>query len=212
MRIDPAGQPGPAGGSRKNFLSAAPVIGIERFFWIAADIPSMNVGITIIRGRHSIREWKDDPVDEKIILDALECARNAPTAMNVQPWVFIAVRDRETLKQIAALTDHGSFIRDAPVCFAVFGQKNATYYLEDCSAATENIILALQSYGVGSCWVAGDKKPYADTVRGILKVPASYTLVSLVPAGFPKSVVIAPKKPLPEIAFFDWYEEETKGS
>ncbi len=167
----------------------------------------MNLGITIIRGRHSVRDFKDEPVDEKVILDALECARAAPTAMNAQPWVFVAIRDKALLKQVADITDHGSFIANAAVCFAVFGERSAKYFLEDCSAATENIILALQSYGVGSCWVAGDKKPYVDSIRALLKVPDKYTLVSLVPAGMPKDIRIAPKKPLSQVAFFDTYED-----
>jgi nitroreductase len=70
------------------------------------------------------------------------------------------------------------------------------------------LILALQGWGVGSCWVAGAKKDYAEDVRKLLNVPEDYTLVSLVPAGYPEEISIAKKKPLDEVAFFDRYEEE----
>ena len=168
----------------------------------------MNVGTTIIKSRHSVRKYKPDPVDEITIRDVLECARHAPTAMNLQPWLFGVVRDRDLLKKIADLTDHGKFIADAAICIAVFGEKKAKYYLEDCCAATETIILGLQSYGVGSCWVAGEKKEYAEAVRKLLDVPGNYTLVSLVPAGFPAEIAIQKKKDLDDITFSDKYKEQ----
>ncbi len=169
---------------------------------------SVNLGVTVIRSRHSVRKYKSDPIEDKIVKDALDCARLAPTARNEQPWLFGTVRNRETLREIADLTDHGKFIADAPICFTIFGKRDEKYYLEDCSAATMQLILALQAWGVGSCWVAGDKKGYAEAVRKLLNVPEEYTLVSLVPAGYPEEVQIAQKKVLDEVTFFERYEEE----
>jgi nitroreductase len=161
----------------------------------------MNVGTTIIKGRRSVRSFRDAEIPEEAIRDALECARQAPTAMNGQPWLIGVIREKETLARIAGLTDHGKFIAGARACFAVFGEKKQKYYLEDCSCATMNLILGLWSYGIGTCWVAGDKKPYAGAVRELLQVPASYTLVSLVAAGFPADVAAPPKKDLSAITF-----------
>ncbi len=168
----------------------------------------MNVGTTIIKCRHSVRSYKPVPVEATIIRDAIECARFAPTAMNLQPWLIGVIRERGMLEKVAGLTDHGRFIAEAPVCFAVFGERKAKYYLEDCCAATENLIIALQSYGVGSCWVAGDKKEYAEPVRRLLRVPDHYTLVSLLPAGYPADIALQKKKEQDEIVFFDQYKEE----
>ena len=168
----------------------------------------MNVGTTIIKSRHSVRSYKPTPVEDHIIRDALECARHAPTASNLQPWLFGVIREKDLLKTVAGLTDHGRFIADAAVCFAVFAERNAKYYLEDCSAATENLILALHAYGVGSCWVAGDKKDYAEAVRKLLQVPDRYTLVSLLPAGYPADITIQKKKEQDDITFFEKYKEE----
>ena len=72
----------------------------------------------------------------------------------------------------------------------------------------ENLIIALQSYGVGSCWVAGDKKEYAEPVRRLLGVPDHYTLVSLLPAGYPADIALQKKKEQDEIVFFDQYKED----
>jgi len=169
----------------------------------------MNVVTTVIKSRHSVRKFKPDPVDPVIIRDAIECARHAPTAMNLQPWLFGVIKDTATLQKIAQLTDHGKFIADAPLCIAVFGEKKAAYFLEDCCAATENLILAFQAYGIGSCWVAGEKKPYAEPVRMLLNVPDTYTLVSLVPAGMPADISIAEKKGLKSVLFEESYKRDS---
>lgn len=170
----------------------------------------MNIGFTIIKSRRSVRKYKDTPLPEKAIQDALECARQAPTARNEQPWLFGVVKNTETLQQIADLTDHGTFIAGAQVCFAIFSKRDATYYLEDGSAATEQLMLGLWAYGIGSCWVAGDKKEYAETIRELLNVPDTYTLVSLVPAGYPADITIVPKKDLLDITFYERWEEKPK--
>ena len=168
----------------------------------------MNVVTTVIKARHSIRTFKQEPVSDIALADAIECARHAPTAMNVQPWLFGIIKDKATLAKIADLTDHWKFIAGAAACVAVFGEKSAKYYLEDCCAATENLIIALQAHGIGTCWVAGEKKPYADAVRTLLSVPDGYTLVSLVPAGLPAELVIAPKKELRKVLFSEKFKKE----
>ena len=168
----------------------------------------MNVVTTVIKSRHSVRNFKPEAIGSTIIADAIECARHAPTAMNLQPWLFGIVQDKAALKAIAELTDHGKFIAGAAVCFAVFGEKKEKYFLEDCCAATENLILALQAHGVSSCWVAGEKKGYADAVRTLLNVPDNYTLVSLVPAGLPADITITQKKDLKKILFSERYKKE----
>jgi len=165
----------------------------------------MNVGTTIIKSRRSVRNFKETRVPDEVVRDALECARQAPTAMNLQPWLVGVITDRETLQKIADLADHEKFIGTAPVCFAVFGERGQKYYLEDCSAFTMQLALGLWSYGVGSCWVAGDKKPYADVVRTLLQVPATHTLVSLLPAGYPAEMATPAKKDLGQISFTNRY-------
>ena len=167
----------------------------------------MNVGTMTIKSRRSVRKFKPSTIPPYVIQDVLDCGRLAPTAGNVQPWLFGAITDREILGTIADLTDHGKFIAEATVCIAVFGLVGETYYLEDCSAATENMIIALQNHGIGSCWVAGDKKPYAEQVREILNVPGEYTLVSLIPAGAPAEVGNPPKRRLEECSFQNRYAE-----
>ena len=168
----------------------------------------MNLGSTIIKSRRSVRAYTDAPLSDDIIKEALECARLAPTAMNLQPWLIGVITDRELLLKIADITDHGKFIADAAACFVTCGDKAAKYYLEDCCAATMNMILCLQGFGVGTCWVAGDKKEYGPDICRLLKIPEPYSLVSLIPAGYPKEVYMPKKKLGKEIFFTNTWTSE----
>ena len=135
-----------------------------------------------ISARHSTRSFLPDPVPRPVIERIVDAARLAATSGNGQPWEFVAVTDAATRRGFAALADHGRFLADAPVCVAVLC-RDSKYYLEDGSAATENLLLAAAALGIQSCWVAGDKKPYCADVLEALGVPAGYRLVSLVALG-----------------------------
>lgn len=170
----------------------------------------MNLGTTIIKGRRSIRNYKDEPVPLEAMEQAMECARLAPTARNGQPWLFGVTDNKETLAKLGELASHGKFIADAPACFAIFGLRDEKFYVEDCSAATENLMLGLWAYGIASCWVAGDKMDYNEAVRELMKVPPEYTLVSLIPAGYPamgEKMVPPTKKSFDKVTFKETYED-----
>lgn len=154
--------------------------------------------IECMKTRRSIRAFQHKPVPKEVIEDIVDCGRLAATAINIQPWMFICVQDKAMLKKIADTTDHGKFIAQAPVCIAVFCE-DTKYYLEDGSAATQNILNAARAYGLGSCWVAGDKKPYCNAIREMLGLPANYKLISLVPIGYPAAESNPTKKPLSEV-------------
>lgn len=172
----------------------------------AAEISGMNLGVTVIKSRRSVRKYKPDPVPDAAVHDALECARMAPTARNAQPWQIGVVREKEMLVKIASVASHGKFIADAVLCFAVFGRKDHQYVVEDCCAATSQLILGLWAHGIGSCWVAGYQKDYGEEVRKLLGVPDEYLLISLVPAGFPAEMPRPSKLSLGDIAFYDSWE------
>ncbi|MBO8129479.1 MAG: nitroreductase family protein [Peptococcaceae bacterium] len=150
--------------------------------------------VTALKERRSVRKFAGKPVSKEMIEQVVDCGRLAATARNVQPWEFVVVTDQGTRDEIARLADYGKFISSAPVCIAVFCQRDAKYYLEDGSAATQNILVAATALGLASCWVAGDKKEYAEKVRELLGVPDRYTLVSMVAVGYPDGPAPSPKK------------------
>ncbi|MFZ5801069.1 MAG: nitroreductase family protein [Candidatus Omnitrophota bacterium] len=135
--------------------------------------------------RASVREYTDKPIGKEILEKLVDAGRRAPSARAVEPWEFIVVTDKKILQQIGQAAASGSFIKDAAACLVIFCQ-DTKYYLEDGCAATENILLLAADLGLGACWVAGDKKPYAPAISELLKVPAAYKLISLISLGWPK--------------------------
>lgn len=138
-----------------------------------------------ISRRASVREYQTKPIGKDILEKLVDAGRRAPTARAVEPWEFVIVTDKGTLKQLGQIADTGSFIKDAAACIAIFCQ-DTKYYLEDGCAATENILLLAADLGLGACWVAGDKKPYAPQVSGVLNAHSGLKLVSLISLGWPK--------------------------
>jgi len=138
----------------------------------------------VIKKRRSVREFSDKAVSKEDLKKIIDAARFAPTARGEEPWECVVVTAPEQLRRIADEADHGRFIGRASACVALYC-NDTKYYLEDGCAATENILLAAAGLGIGSCWVAGDKKEYAPRISRILGVPAGLKLVSLVALGFP---------------------------
>ncbi|MEW6558225.1 MAG: nitroreductase family protein [Elusimicrobiota bacterium] len=140
--------------------------------------------IECIKTRRSIRELHCGEVNRKVIEQIVNCGRLAPTAKNIQPVEFVVVTDRNKLKKLAEIVaGNGPFIKDAVFCIVVFA-KDTKYFLEDGCAATENILLAVHSFGLSACWVAGDKKNYAQTIAKELDAPPDYKLISIIPVGY----------------------------
>jgi nitroreductase len=155
-----------------------------------------------LRDRRSIRKYKPDPVPRELVEQVVDCARLAPTANNVQPWEFVVVTDAGKRQAIADLTDWGKFIASAPVCVVVLC-KDTKYYLEDGCAALENLMVAAHALGLGTCWVAGDKKDYAGKVPEMLGAPAGYKLIGLVSLGYPGEHPKRPKRKLSEVLHWE---------
>ncbi len=156
-----------------------------------------------IMKRRSVRSFTATPVPANVIERIVDAGRLAPTARNVQPWEFVVVTKPDARRGLARLATTGPFIADAPVCVAVFC-KDTKYWLEDGCAATENIIIAARAHGLGHCWVAGEKKPYAAAVSELLGVPEGYRLISLIAIGYPKEEPLpALKRPLKELLHWE---------
>jgi nitroreductase len=156
-----------------------------------------------LKGRRSIRVYEERAVPRQLIEEIIDAARLAPSANNIQPWEFIVVTDKAGRKAIADLTDYGKFIAQSGACVVVFC-KDVKRYLEDGSAATENVLVAAHALGLGTCWVAGYKKDYAEPIRNLLGVPAGYNLVSLVSLGYPAAPATAhDKRDLKEVLHWE---------
>jgi len=158
---------------------------------------------TAINTRTCVRKYRDNPVPKDVLEKLVDAGRRAPSAHNKQPWEFIIITHKETRRKIAALTDYGQFIENAPACIAVYCE-NSKYYLEDGCATVENILLAATGIGLGACWVAGDKKVYAQDINILLNVPDKYKLIALIPVGYPLHAREAKtKRPLEQVLHWE---------
>ncbi len=152
-----------------------------------------------IKSRRSVRRFKSDPVAEDLIVQLIDMGRRAPSGRNVQPIEFVVVREEKDRARLAQICEYGKFIAESPVCILVYS-ADTKYYLEDGCAAVENILIAATGLGLGSCWVAGDKKPYTAEIDAVVGSPAGFKLITLIAIGYavqtPQS---REKRPLEEV-------------
>jgi nitroreductase len=145
--------------------------------------------------RRSIRKYTDQPVSEKIIRELLEAAMSAPSAGNQQPWEFIVINDRKILDEIPQVHPYAQMCRQASAAILVCGdlerETHKGFWAQDCSAATENLLIAVNDQGLGAVWVG--VYPREDRVKGLrelIQLPDHIIPFALVPIGYP-----AEKKP-----------------
>lgn len=137
-----------------------------------------------INKRRSVRRYSEKEISREDLIRIVDAGRLAASARNEQPWEFIVVREKEKKRRLGEIASpNGEFIKDSAAVIAVFC-RDSKYYLEDGCAATQNILLMAADLGIGSCWIAGDKKPYCDAVNEFLKAPQEYKLISLVSLGY----------------------------
>jgi nitroreductase len=141
--------------------------------------------LELLKFRRSIRSFSNQQVSRADLEKLIDVARFAPTARNVQPWEFVVVTDKQKLAEFAKLAENGRFMAQAAVCIVVFC-ADTKYYLEDGCAATCSILLAATALGIGSCWIAGDKKPYSLQINTLLHAPLDMKLISLIALGYPQ--------------------------
>ncbi|HOZ45903.1 MAG TPA: nitroreductase family protein [Candidatus Hydrogenedentes bacterium] len=158
--------------------------------------------IEALKTRRSVRSFLNKPVPREVIEDLVDCARLAASARNVQPWEFVVVEDAGRRAEIAEKSLTGLFIREAPVCVVVLCQ-DTKYYIEDGSAATQNLLVAARAHGLGTCWVAGDKKPHAEEIRRLVGAPDGHKLLSLIAVGYSDQVPAPSKRALADVIHWE---------
>ena len=151
-----------------------------------------NQQLDFIRARRSIRVYSPGDVSEAAVTKLLEAAMAAPSAMTKDPWRFVLVRDRQTLSKLAALHPGAAMLSAAAMAIVVCGDLDAafdrqlSYLLQDCSAATENLLLAAHALGLGACWVGiHPGEPLVKRVKELLALPVSIVPMAVVSLGQP---------------------------
>jgi len=153
-----------------------------------------------IRRRRSIRSFTGEPVPREDLEKIVDAGRLAASGHNRQPWDFIVVTDR---KMIDKLKIAAQWMDKAGAIVAVVLDPSAEFWLEDGSAAVENMLIASTALGYGSCWLEGDTLPLEQKLKAILGVPEDRRLLTLVPIGVPAESPTKQKKPLEEVIHWE---------
>lgn len=151
----------------------------------------MNDFIDTIYKRRSIRKFTEKTISKEMLEELLKVGMSAPTAMNAQPWEFVVVTDPVILQKFrnALMFAKQNYTAVICVCGSKRVQKNRTgdrFWVQDCSAATENILLAATSLGLGSVWIGVHPIiPMVMQVKAILNLPEDVTPLNLIGLGYP---------------------------
>ncbi len=143
-----------------------------------------------IRSRRSIRKYTEETVPENVINELLEAAMCAPSARNERPWHFIVVHDRQILDEIASVSPTASSLRNAPVAIAVCCDlelaSSGEFWVQDCAAAMENILIAAVAEGLGAVWLGVyPREERVAAVSKVLGLPNHIVPLSLASIGYP---------------------------
>lgn len=146
--------------------------------------------IEALHGRRSIRTYDDAPVDESLVTTLLEAAMAAPSAGNQQSWRFVVVTERGRLDQLASATPYAQPLSRAPlgivICADTRDNKHPGYWVQDCSAATQNLLLAAHASGLGAVWIGVHPiEERSAAVKRILNVPDGVVPLSMIAIGHP---------------------------
>jgi nitroreductase len=143
--------------------------------------------LDLITQRRSIRKYTHEAVSDMHIKALLEAAMAAPSANNSQPWEFIVVRDKALRTKLAETHPWSRMCVDAAVVFVVCGNEQlSNHWVEDTSAATQNLLLAAAGLGLGAVWVGiYPRANYEAHVCSVLDIPRNLRVLCLVPVGHP---------------------------
>lgn len=167
-----------------------------------ADQSTGNAALECILTRTSVRQYQPDrTISRDTVETLLRAAMSAPTAVNKQPWAFIALDDRAALDSLAQVLPYARMLTKAPLAIVTCGDLSKAidgedadkgFWIQDVSAATENLLLAAHAIGLGAVWTG--VYPDAERVKDVqerLGLPANVIPLAVVPVGYPTG----PQKP-----------------
>lgn len=170
-----------------------------------------------VRKRCSTRQFKDETIRDGELRKILEAARWAPSPLNTQPWKFIIIKNKETLKAISKFARYSEYLEAAPLAIAVVVTPVSEKFswVESigetrfsAAMAVQNMMLVAWELGIGSCWVSTER----DEVRKILDIPKTHFLLTVVPLGYPEKMPPEHqesfRKKLEDMIYYEKYAQE----
>jgi nitroreductase len=154
----------------------------------------------------AVRAYQNKPISPEIVHRIVEAAHLTASSMNGQPWHFIVVQNKETLKQLGALAQSGPYISQAALAIVVATEKSI-YAVADASRAIQSMVLTAWSEGIASNWVGFGN---LGQIKPLLGIPAAIDVLAIVPFGYPAKTVGKGKKnrkPLGEVAHREHFSQ-----
>lgn len=166
---------------------------VIKAFFFNCDKTGEGSAYDNIMSRTSIRAYQDKPVEEEKVEKMLRAAMAAPTAGNKQPWRFVVIKEKETLKAISDTFHTMRMAVQAPLAIVVcadmhdtFEEGGKEYWVQDASAATENLLLAAHDMGLGAVWCGiYPMRERVQTLSTLLNLPSYIIPLNVVPIGYP---------------------------
>lgn len=155
-----------------------------------------------IRKRRSVRRYTGDPIPREDLEKIVDAARLAASGYNAQPWDFVVVTDRKVIDKLKVAAE---WMDQAGAVIAVVLDRSSRFWLEDGSAAVQNMLIASTALGYGSCWLEGNIQPLEEGFKEILGIPEEKRLLTLVPIGVPVEWPTKEKKSLEEVLHWERY-------
>jgi len=160
---------------------------------LAAETASAPLSaLDAIRTRRSVRAYTEAPVSDALVEEIIACGMQAPSACNEQPWQFVVVRDKALLAKVGGIHPHAAYAKNAPVAVLVAGDttldKCGGYWVQDCSACAENMLLAAHALGLGAVWTG--IYPLSERIaafQALFALPETVTPLALLVMGHPAS-------------------------
>ncbi len=140
--------------------------------------------------RRSVRRYTALAVNDSQVRSILGAGMNAPSAGNEQPWHFILIRDKERLKKLSGSSPYASMVGGASlavvVCADLELEKHKGFWVQDCSAAVENILVEVSALGLGAVWLGVyPRQDRIEYIKAMFDLPASIMPFAIIPVGYP---------------------------
>jgi nitroreductase len=155
-----------------------------------------------IRKRRSVRKFTGELIPRENLEKIVDAGRLAATGSNRQPWDFIVITDREMIDRLTVV---GKWMKKAGAIIAMVLDPYSRWWVEDGSAAIENMLIASTALGYGSCWVEGDSLPHEEEFKTLLGIPKGKRLLALIPVGVPVDWPKVEKRPLEDVIHWEKY-------
>lgn len=159
----------------------------------AQNVDKAQIVLDNIAQRKSVRSYTNEPVAKEQLEKLVRAGMAAPSAVNKQPWAFIVLSERAAMDALAEKLPHAKMLKEAPAAIVVCGDMDKAlegdgreYWVQDASAATQNILLAAEAMGLGAVWTgAYPVQARVNDIKAALSLPENIIPLDVIPVGHP---------------------------